>query len=224
MDSKSFVLIPGSGGMAWYWHRVVPLLQSAGQEAVAVDLPGDDDHVGLNGYAELVVQATEGRRNLVLVAASLGRFIAPLVCERTPVQTLIFVNAMIPLPGETAGAWWDNTGAVEARIGAAQAGGYDTDFDLKTYFLHDVPESVLQTAPPQREQSEALFKERCHFRRWPKVRIRTISSDSDRFFPLTFQRRVARDRLDTEIEVVPGGHLVALSHPIELVERLLQAQ
>jgi hypothetical protein len=33
-----FVLVPGAGGMAWYWHRVVPLLGSAGHQAIAVDL------------------------------------------------------------------------------------------------------------------------------------------------------------------------------------------
>jgi len=37
---RAFVLIPGAGGAAWYWHRVVPLLQEAGHEAIAVDLPG----------------------------------------------------------------------------------------------------------------------------------------------------------------------------------------
>jgi hypothetical protein len=37
-----FVLVPGAGGMPWYWHRVVPLLGSAGHQAIAVDLPGDD--------------------------------------------------------------------------------------------------------------------------------------------------------------------------------------
>jgi hypothetical protein len=37
----TFVLIPGAGGTAWYWHRVVPLLRAAGHEATAVDLlPG----------------------------------------------------------------------------------------------------------------------------------------------------------------------------------------
>jgi len=37
----SFVLIPGAGGSAWYWHRVVPLLRAAGHEAAAADLlPG----------------------------------------------------------------------------------------------------------------------------------------------------------------------------------------
>ena len=46
----SFVLVPGAGGMAWYWHRVVPLLGSAGHQAIAVDLPGDDrDAVRVRG-------------------------------------------------------------------------------------------------------------------------------------------------------------------------------
>jgi hypothetical protein len=38
----SFVLIPGAGGMAWYWQRVVPLIRAAGHEPIAVDRPGDD--------------------------------------------------------------------------------------------------------------------------------------------------------------------------------------
>ena len=48
---RSFVLIPGAGGAAWYWHRVVPLLQAAGHDAVAVDLPADDPAAGLPEYA-----------------------------------------------------------------------------------------------------------------------------------------------------------------------------
>jgi hypothetical protein len=38
----SFILIPGAGGLAWYWHSVVSRLQKAGDEAIAVDLPADD--------------------------------------------------------------------------------------------------------------------------------------------------------------------------------------
>jgi hypothetical protein len=39
--------------------------------------------------------------------------------------------------------------------------------------------------------------------------------------PLSFQRRVARDRLDSDAVEIPGGHLVALSRPIDLVEQLI---
>lgn len=35
----TFALIHGGGSTAWDWHLVSPLLESAGQEVVAVDLP-----------------------------------------------------------------------------------------------------------------------------------------------------------------------------------------
>jgi hypothetical protein len=43
-----------------------------------------------------------------------------------------------------------------------------------------------------------------------------VAGRDDRFFPLEFQRRVARDRLGVAPVVVPGGHLDALSRPDEL--------
>jgi pimeloyl-ACP methyl ester carboxylesterase len=134
----TFVLIPGAGGVAWYWHRVVRLLEEAQHEAIAVDLPGDDEHAGLSAYADRVLEAI-GTRNVVLVAQSLGGFTAPLVTARAPVRMLVLVNAMIPVPGETAGEWWDNTGSIAARVAAVQHGGYSTDFDLAT----DVPIHVI---------------------------------------------------------------------------------
>jgi pimeloyl-ACP methyl ester carboxylesterase len=218
----SFILIPGAGGMAWYWHRVVPLLEQAGCEATAVDLPADDSSQGLDDYADIVIRALGSRSNVVLVAHSLGGFTAPLVCAREAIRGLIFVNAMIPQPGETAGAWWGNTGAVDARIAAARAAGYSPQFDLPTYFLHDVPEAVLRAGPScQREQSDAIFSQPCRFEQWQGIPIRVIAAGDDRFFPLEFHKRIARERLDAEVEVVPGGHLVALSKPRELADRLL---
>jgi pimeloyl-ACP methyl ester carboxylesterase len=125
----TFVLIPGAGGAAWYWHRVLPLLRQAGHEALAVDLPGDDAHAGLHAYADLVVAAIGNGRDVTLVAQSMGAFTAALVCARTSIRMLAFVNAMIPLPGETAGEWWDHTGWVEARKAAAKGGGYSLEHD-----------------------------------------------------------------------------------------------
>ena len=219
----SFVLIPGAGGMAWYWHRVAPLLENAHHEAIAIDLPGDNVSASLDDYADIVVRAIGARSNVILVAQSLGGFTAPLVCARVAVRMLVLVNAMIPQPDETAGAWWANTRAVEARVVAARTGGYSAEFDVPTYFLHDVPEAVLREGPSRpREQAEAVFKEPCRFERWPQIPVRVIASANDRFFPLPFQRRVAQDRLKTDVEVLPGGHLVALSNPEGLVERLLR--
>ena len=174
----AFVLIPGAGGMASYWHRVSPLLQREGHEAIAVELPGDDESMDLDDYADIVVRAIGERSDVILVAQSLGGFTAPLVCARVAsIRMLVFVNAMIPRPDETAGAWWANTGAVEARAAAARAGGYGAAFDLMTYFLHDVPETVLRDGPSgQRQQAETIFGQRCAFGRWPSIPIRVVAS------------------------------------------------
>ena len=124
------VLIPGAGGAAWYWHRVVPLLERADHRALAVDLPGDDPQAGLSDYADLVIAAMGSRKDVTLVAQSMGAFTAALVCARAAeaVKKLIFVNAMIPLPGETPGDWWQHTGWEEARSSAASRGGYSAEF------------------------------------------------------------------------------------------------
>jgi pimeloyl-ACP methyl ester carboxylesterase len=218
---STFVLIPGAGGVAWYWHRVVPVLEAAGHTAIAVDLPGDDDTAGLAEYTELVIDAIDGRTGVALVAQSLGGFTAPMVCEAVPVESVTFVNAMIPLPREKPGEWWDNTGATEARAAAADVGGYG-DFDPVTYFLHDVPAAVAAEGESyQRSEADAVFASPCEFESWPSLPVRVVAGSEDRFFPVELQRRVARDRLGIDIDILPGGHLIALSQPSRLADYLL---
>jgi hypothetical protein len=218
----SFVLIPGAGGSAWYWHRVVPLLRAAGHDAAAVDLPGDDETAGLPEYARLTAAVIGGRQDVVLVAQSLGGFTAPLAAGLAPVRRLVLVNAMIPVPGETPGAWWDNTGWEQARLAAARHGGYATEFDLATYFLHDVPPEVAAAGEPyQRPEADAVFGSACGFTAWPPVPVHAVAGSGDRFFPAGFQQKLAADRLGTGADLLPGGHLMALSQPAALADYLL---
>ena len=220
---RTFVLIPGAGGGAtWYWHRVVPLLRVAGNEAIAVDLPGPDPAAGLAEYADIVASAAGGRDNVVLVAQSLGGFTAPMAAARCPVAGIVLVNAIIPAPGETPGAWWENTGQAAARIAAAERGGYRTEFDVQTYFLHDVPAEVLASGEESAE-ADAAFGSVCDFSEWPGVHVSAVAGADDRFFPVNFQQRLARERLRIEADVLPGGHLIALSQPEDLARYLLAA-
>jgi pimeloyl-ACP methyl ester carboxylesterase len=219
---SGYVLIPGAGGAAWYWHRVVPLLQEAGHEAIAIDLPGDDNLAGLPEYARLVVDAIGDQGDVVIVASSLGGFTAPLVTAKVPARALVLVNAMIPIPGETPGAWWENTGSIQARSAAAERGGYGIEFDEAVYFLHDVPPEVVATgAQYQRPEADVVFGSVCDFDAWPPVPIHAVAGADDRFFPAEFQRALARERLGLEADVLPGGHLIALSQPSALASYLL---
>jgi pimeloyl-ACP methyl ester carboxylesterase len=219
---SKFVLIPGAGGMAWYWHRLVPELAARNHQAVAVDLPGDDESVGLPEYAETVAAAIGSDRDVVVVAQSLGGFTGAAVCSRVPVRLLVLVNAMIPLPGESPGQWFANTGSEEARIDAAKRGGYPADLDIGAYALHDVPREVLASGGgTYRNQARVVMSQPCQIDRWPSVPTRILVGADDRVFPPEFQRLLARERLGLEVELLPGGHLVALSQPRELAERLV---
>ena len=55
---------------------------------------------------------------------------------------------------------------------------------------------------------------------WPDVPTRVLAGRHDRMFPLEFQRRIARERLGLEVDEIDGGHMVAMSHPRELADRL----
>jgi len=194
-----FVLVPGAGGSAWYWKLLAPLLG----DAVAIDLPADDETKGLPDYAALVRKAMND--STVVVAQSLGGFTAALVADQA--KALVFVNAMIPNPHETAGDWWANTGHV-----------FPKDFTPEKYFLHDVPKDTLG---PPRDEAKIVFRQRCDFDRWPDIPMNVIVGKDDRFFPPDFQRRVAKDRLGLDPIEIAGGHLVALSNPKGLADAIL---
>jgi pimeloyl-ACP methyl ester carboxylesterase len=222
----TFVLIPGAGSDSWYWHLVAPELRAAGHDVVAVDLPCDDASAGLDEYTDVVVDAI-GRRartdDLVVVAQSMGGFTAPLVCERLPVRLMVLVAAMVPMPGETGGDWWINTGQGEAMRAAASDGGYSVDeFDESVMFLHDVPAAVIEEgAAHMRDQSDTPFAKPWPLDRWPDVPTRFLLCRDDRLFPADFQRRVVRERLGFDPDEMPGGHLPALARPHDLAQHLL---
>lgn len=221
----SFVLIPGAGGAAWYWHRVQAELTARGQDSVAVDLPVGGVN-GLSEYCDAVVDAARGLDAITLVAQSMGGFTAALAARRMPVVQIVFLNAMIPMPGETPGAWWQATGQSEAMRANDVASGRDpgAPFDMATYFVHDLPPDLRAEIDRHGgADSPALFDSVCDFEKWPDVPIRVLAGRDDRFFPLEFQRRVARDRLRVSAEEVEGGHLAALSHPQHVVGTLVGA-
>lgn len=221
------LLIPGAGGSAWYWHRVVPLLEQAGVEAVAVDLPADDEDADLLTYADIAsVAAMDTDGPLTIVGQSMGALTAPIVAERLPTASLILLNPMVPAPGESPGNWWSNTGQEQAQVAHFREIGLGrTEFDFVEDFFHDVPADIRDEAlrRPEPEQSEAPFAEPWPLPYWPDVPTRVLAGRDDRLFPLEFQRRVVRERLGLDVEVIPGGHLAALSRPDAVAAALLAA-
>ena len=111
---------------------------------------------------------------------------------------------------------------IDARVAAAEAGGYDTDFDLEAYFLHDLPpaDAVAVSANPGTEVDIA-FGQPCDITRWPDVATSAVVGRDDRLFPVDFQRRLLRAHVGIDPIVVAGGHLLALANPDALFRALL---
>jgi pimeloyl-ACP methyl ester carboxylesterase len=221
-----FVTIPGAGGAGYAWSLVAERLRASGHTVATPDLP-TGEHRGLSDYADAIADAAGDASETTLVAHSLGGFTAALAARRIPVARLVFLTGMIPVPGESAGDWWDAVGFADERAKAERAAGRDPDaeFDLGIVFFHDVPDDRRATIesiqlPPDAEEA---FTEPAGFSAWPSVPIRVLVGRDDRFLPAEFQRRVALERLPagTEIVEVPGGHMAALAAPDEVAAAIL---
>ncbi|HEU0212913.1 MAG TPA: alpha/beta hydrolase [Jiangellaceae bacterium] len=220
---STFVLIHGAGDVGWYWHLVEAELRAHGHGVVAPDLPAGNEALGLNEYADTVVEAIGDRKDLVVVAQSFGAFTAPLVADRLLTDVLVLVAGMIPSPGEPPGDWWENTGYASAvQEQAARDGGQTGNDDPYVAYYHDVPRQLAD---------EAMSKERDHpsqasteapwpLDAWPDVPTKFVLCTEDRFFPPDFFRRLVAERLNIVPDEIAAGHCVALSRPKELADLL----
>ena len=92
--------------------------------------------------------------------------------------------------------------------------------DIAVYF-HDVPPDVVAEATTHvPEQSMTPMEQPWPLDAWPDVPTRVLIGRDDRLFPAEFQVRVAKERLRLGGDVIPGGHIAALSHPVEVADQL----
>jgi pimeloyl-ACP methyl ester carboxylesterase len=208
----AYVLIHGAGDVGWYWHLVEAELRGRGQGVVAMDLPVEDDAAGLSEYADVVIDAIDGRRDLIVVAQSFGGYTAPIVCDRVAARLLVLVAGMIPAPGESADEMFANTGYEPPR---------QRDSSDLAIFYHDVPPDLAKAALARgRKQSPTPGRQPWPLARWPEVPTRYLMCRNDRFFPVSWVRRVVKQRLGLTPDEIDSGHTPALSRPKELAQRL----
>jgi pimeloyl-ACP methyl ester carboxylesterase len=131
---------------------------------------------------------------------------------------------MIPAPGETGSEWRTNTGQAAAQREYLAGIGLTPEraADPAILYFHDVPPDVTAEAFERGEPDQSMtpMKQRWPLDAWPSVPTRVLAGREDRLFPVAFQRRIARERLGLAVDEMEGGHLVALSRPRELAERL----
>ncbi|MCF3138738.1 alpha/beta hydrolase [Paenarthrobacter sp. AR 02] len=195
-----FVLIHGGGSTAWDWHLVSLLLEASGHGVVAVDLPIEDVDAGLEDYTRAVKEAVGEAQRTIVVGHSLGGFTAPLACEELQSDGLVYLSAMIPMPGETFGDWWTNT-------------GHDRETIPDEPYFNLVPDNLAQEATNRERDQQGAWMSGPWPGNHPDVPTLGILCRDDLFFPRSFMRRQIRERLGIEPVEIPGGHYATLSNP-----------
>ena len=96
----TFVLVHGAWHDSWCWERVAPVLQQAGHDVVAPQLPSDDGTADFDAYADFVCAALgKSGDDVVVVAHSLAGATGALVPGRRPVRHLVYLCAAVPAAG-----------------------------------------------------------------------------------------------------------------------------
>ena len=227
----TFALVHGAWHDAWCWKFLTPLLNQAGHEVIAMDLPCEDGTATFDTYADTVCAALDGSDdNVVLVGHSLGGNTIPLVAARRPVLHAMYSCALIPDLGRSLG---DQLREETDMLNPLYTQGLSepdeqrrrewVDDDLARAVLFGDCDEATARAAIERLRPQALYPYGQTFPlgAFPPVPSTYLVCAQDQLVNPEWSRRTARARLGAEIIELPGSHSPFLSRPGALADVLL---
>jgi pimeloyl-ACP methyl ester carboxylesterase len=228
----TFVLIHGACHRGSCWDATAAALRERGHDVLAPDLPSDDPECGLDTYTDVVTAAlpdTDG--SLVFVGHSLGALTATTAASRAieagrPVVGLSFVAGIVPLPGHSL------ADLAEADADRDLPMGDDalTMFDNGTFqftgpaairlLYNDLDPAAAAEAVAQLRPQRSLWADVVDVPRWPETNLQSIVGERDLLVNPSWSKRIARERLGLEADVLDTGHSPMLSQPSVLADLL----
>jgi pimeloyl-ACP methyl ester carboxylesterase len=228
----TFALVHGGWHGAWCWELLIPLLQEAGHDVVAMDLPCDDGSASFETYAEVVCAALDGRNeDIVLVGHSYGGHTVPLVAARRPVRHLVYLCALVPDIGRSM---FDQLRDEPDMLNPLWALGLsEPDDQLRTTWVDlklaqalifaDCNDSIAAAAV-NRLRPQSGYPNTLPFSlpEFPSVSCTYVVCSDDQLVGPEWSKRIARDRLGADLIELPGSHSPLLSRPSALADVLLR--
>jgi pimeloyl-ACP methyl ester carboxylesterase len=226
----TFVLAHGAWHGAWVWDKLRGELAARGHHSIAMDLPVSDGSATVGDYADVI---QESMRDLgeppILVGHSLAGMAVPIVASRTPVQTLVFLCAIVP--NLTGDQWADTPEPTAAGTFAGFEEREDgstvwVDMDNAIYSFYqdwDREEAAAAFERLRPQNSSSLWHEPYPLTEWPACRIVSIFTTHDRSIGREYPRYVARERLGVEPLEFNGDHSPFLSQPGAFADFLITA-
>jgi pimeloyl-ACP methyl ester carboxylesterase len=151
----TFALVHGAWHGAWCWERLTPILQQAGHDVVAMDLPIEDCSASFDTYADVVcVALDECDDDVVLVGHSLGGQIIPLVAARRAVRHWAYLCAYVPDIGRSLA---DQLGDEPDMLNPACYAGLKTDTQSRVAWADSALARTLMYADCDEPTAEAAI-------------------------------------------------------------------
>jgi hypothetical protein len=226
-----FVLAHGGWHGSWCWEAEIAALERLGHRATAVDLPTDELGAGAVSYADAIAAAVREPGRDVVVGHSLAGLAVPLVPQRVPVASLVFLASLLPEPGRS---WREQLAATRPmapwfyanallKQGLDEQGRSTWPRDVAAdLFYHDCPPAVAAAAAARlRPQSPTPVAETTPLAAFPDVTMHYIGCRDDRAVSGQWAQQAVRDRLGVEVTWIEGSHSPFLSHPEMLAELLV---
>lgn len=228
----TFALVHGAWHGSWCWELLTPLLQHAGHDVVAPDLPCNvPSATTFEPYADVVCAALDGRQgDVVVVGHSLGGPTATLVAARRPVRHLVHLCAAVPAPGRSlidqrqeqpdmCNPNWDK--GLSEPDEHLRLKWVELDAARELLFADCDERTVVSAFERFRPQSAHPFTAP-----FPLVELPTVSSTcvvctEDRLINPAWSRRIARE-IGAELVELPGSHSPQLSRPSAVADVLLR--
>jgi pimeloyl-ACP methyl ester carboxylesterase len=218
----NFGLVHGGLHGEWCWNRLIESLESLGHQAVAMDLPIDSNEAGLLDYAGAVASALDPAEEWVVVGHSQGGLVIPLVAGQRAVTQLVYLTALVPVPGEasviadrdTAGSLEDVFPSLVLDDLGRMVISPDNAIEV---FYHDCGKEVAEWASRRlRPQSPRIIQEASPLHKHPAVLTDYIVCTNDRALPPAWSEPMAAERLGVTPRTFDSGHSPFLSRPDEL--------
>jgi pimeloyl-ACP methyl ester carboxylesterase len=224
----TYVIVHGAWGGGWAFKQVDDLLTADGHKVYRPTLTGQGErahlastNIDLSTHIQDIVNVIlyEDLHNIVLVGHSYGGMVITGVADRVPgrIQHLIYVDALLPLDGESVDA--DRVHFGNRGIDLSTTNGFTTyrGFNTNRPIPHDVPQSARTFSEPLSLKNQDVAK------KIPSTYILAVSPGSpvqDARFCFFYVRAKSRG---WPVLTIESDHNAQWSHPKELAKMLEDA-
>ncbi len=216
----NIVLVHGAWSDGTGWIKVIPILQAAGHNVVAVQ----NQMASLSGDAantRAVIDAMQGPT--VVVGHSYGgAVITSAATGAQNVKALVYVAAFAPDEGEALGSFPPGPGG---KFVAPGPGGllYIDRKKFPEYFAGDLPvPEAAALAAVQRPVAGAIFGDKMGPPAWKSIKSWYQVSEHDKMIPPELERKFASRAKATPISLA-ASHASLVSRPKEIAKLILVA-